>query len=180
MNRRLPWLTLAVFVVTSVVTAAMYARPEWGIGTALMRDPLMLAGQWWRFATAWLVNVDGWPQILVNSAGLLLFGSVAELRAGRRWWLAGYVVAGLAGEVAGIFWQPLGGGNSVAVCGLIGLFSATQLAQKDLPLLARYLSGLVWTGLGLWLLAVRDIHGAALVAGHAVGAAWWLAQRRRR
>ena len=53
MNARLPWLTLAVFAVTSLVTGAMLVRPE--IGTALQRDPLMLEGEWWRFVTTWLV-----------------------------------------------------------------------------------------------------------------------------
>ena len=97
MNARLPWLTLAVFAVTSLVTGAMLVRPE--IGTALQRDPLMLEGEWWRFVTTWLVLTDGWVQIVVNSLGLLIFGTLVERRHGRVWWAVAYVVAGLAGAV---------------------------------------------------------------------------------
>jgi hypothetical protein len=39
-----------------------------------------------------------------------------------RWvWLVAYVGGGLVGQVFGHHWQPVGGGNSVAVCGLVGL-----------------------------------------------------------
>jgi rhomboid protease GluP len=177
MSSRLPWLTLGVFVATSAVTAAMWVWPE--IGTALERDPKMLHGEWWRFVTTWFVLTDGWLQIVLNSVGLLVFGALVERRIGRGWWLAGYVIAGLAGEVAGIFWQPVGGGNSVAICGLIGLFSITQLDQRDQPLPARYVSSVVWMGLGLWLVTHADIHGAALVAGFLVAAVAYVAERRR-
>jgi hypothetical protein len=39
---RVPWLTLGVFAVTSVVTGAMLIWPQ--IGAALQRDPAMLHG----------------------------------------------------------------------------------------------------------------------------------------
>jgi rhomboid protease GluP len=174
--QRFPWLTLGVFVATSAVTAAMWAWPQ--IGTALERDPVMLRGEWWRFVTTWFVLVDGWPQIIINSIGLLVFGILVERRLGRGWWIAGYVIAGLAGEVAGLFWQPVGGGNSVAVCGLIGLFSLSQLEQHDQPLPVRYVSSVVWMAIGLWLALEHDIHGAALLVGFLVGAAAWLRCRR--
>jgi rhomboid protease GluP len=144
----------------------MLARPE--IGMALQRDPVMLQGEYWRFVTTWFVLTDGWVQIVVNSLALLIFGTLVERRLGRVWWLVGYVAAGLAGEVAGIFWQPVGGGNSVAICGLIALFSISQLRDTKLPLPARFVSTVFWLGLGLWLVTRSDIHGAALVAGFAV------------
>jgi rhomboid protease GluP len=156
----------------------MWVWPQ--IGAALERDPAMLRGEWWRFVTTWLVLVDGWAQIVVNSIGLLVFGSIVEMRLGRRWWVAGYVIAGLAGEIAGLFWRPLGGGNSVAICGLIGLFSISQLGQHDQPLPLRYLSSIVWMGLGLWLVMRADIHGAALIAGFLVAAVEYFVDRSRR
>ncbi len=163
MNRHVPWLTLGVLVVTMAVTAAMYRWPE--IGTALQRSPEMVAGQYWRFVTAWLVQVDGPVQILCNGLGLVVFGSICEWRAGRGWWLAAYVTAGLAGEVAGIFWQPLGGGNSVAVLGLFALFSVSQLGRRGMPLPARVMP-IAAAGAGaIWLLVQRDIQGVALAAG---------------
>ena len=175
MSGRLPWLTLLVFVVTSAVTGAMLVRPE--IGTALQRDPAMLSGEWWRFVTTWLVLTDGWSQIVLNSIALLIFGPLVERSQGRAWWIIAYVVAGLVGEVAGIFWQPVGGGNSVAICGLIGLFSVTLTRQTKLPPPARWGSFGLWGALGIWLTTRADIHGAALLAGFAVGGAYLLARR---
>lgn len=175
MSGRTPWLTLLVFVVTSAVTGIMLVRPE--IGTALQRDPSMLHGEWWRFVTTWLVLTDGWSQIALNSIALLIFGTLVERSQGRLWWLVAYGVAGLVGEVAGIFWQPVGGGNSVAICGLIGLFSVALTTRAKLPPPARWGSFGVWGALGIWLTARADIHGAALLAGFAVGGTYLLARR---
>lgn len=174
----LPWLTLTVFAVTSLVTAAMLAYPQ--IGKALERDPAMLRGEWWRFVTTWLALTDGWVQIAVNSAALLIFGTMVEQHAGRLWWSLAYGAAGLAGEIAGIFWQPVGGGNSVAIAGLIGLFSLWQVRRKRLPMVARYGSTAVWLTIGLWLTVRADIHGPALLAGFAVGAGFLLTGDRTR
>ena len=179
MSRNVPWLTLVVLVVTTTVTAGMYLRwPE--LGPILERDPKMLTGEWWRFVTTWFVLTDGWTQIVINSIGLHAYGVLVERVIGRGWWVVAYVVAGLVGEIAGIFWQPVGGGNSVAICGLIGLFSVWQALSQKMAGPPRILGVVVWGGLGLWLVAHSDIHGAALVAGFAVGALYWLISGRSR
>ena len=98
---------------------------------------------------------------------------------GRGWWVIAYVVAGLAGEVAGIIWQPVGGGNSVAICGLIGLFSVWQVTMPRRGGPPPVIGAVVWGGIGLWLVTHEDIHGAALVAGFLVGLAAVLLQRRK-
>lgn len=170
MSRPVPWLTLTVFALTSAVTATMYLRwPE--LGPLLERDPSMLEGEWWRFVTSWLVMTDGWGQIVVNSIGLLIYGTLVEGTIGRKWWIVAYVVAGLAGEVVGIFWQPVGGGNSVAICGLIGLYSVWTTLGPSKAGAPPILGTVVWGGIGLWLITHSDIHGAALCAGFIVGAA---------
>lgn len=179
MNRRIPWLTLTVFALTSIVTAAMYLKwPE--LGPLLERDPRMLHGEWWRFATTWFVLTDGWAQIVINSIGLLAYGVLVERTIGRVWWLFAYVGAGLAGEVAGIFWQPVGGGNSVAICGLIGLFSVWQAVSRKSLGPPRLLGAMAWGGIALWLVLGSDIHGAALLAGFGIGALRWLLSARQR
>lgn len=176
--RTIPWLTLGVFVLTSAVTAAMYLR--WPVlGPMLERDPRMLAGEWWRFVTSWLVLTDGWSQIVVNSIGLLIYGVGVERLIGRGWWVIAYVVGGLAGEAAGIFWQPVGGGNSVAICGLIGLFSVWEAAMPRKGGPPPVIGAVIWGGIGLWLVTHEDIHGAALVAGFLVGLAAVTVQRRK-
>jgi rhomboid protease GluP len=179
MKQRFPWLTLTVFVVTLAVTAAMYQWPQ--IGTALERDPAMLRGEWWRFITTWFVLTDGWQQIVINSIGLLFYGIGVERQIGRLWWIVGYIGAGLVGEVAGIFWQPVGGGNSVAICGLIGLFSIWQMGRKGLPTPVQYMGLIIWGAIGLWLFFQADIHGAALLGGFVIGGiAFVLDDRRER
>jgi rhomboid protease GluP len=176
-SRPVPWLTLAVLVATLAVTAAMdLGWPQ--LGPLLERTPAMLHGEWWRFVTTWFVLVDGGVQIVVNSLGLLIYGTLVERTIGRSWWIVSYFVAGLAGEVAGIFWQPAGGGNSVAICGLIGLYSVlavTSIGKAGPPPVIGFV---VWGGLGLWLVTHADIHGAALVAGFAVGALAWTLRGR--
>ncbi len=172
MRGRVPWLTLGTAIVVLAVTAAMLVWPE--VGPALERDPAMLRGEWWRFVTTWFVLTDGWAQIVVNSIGLLVYGTLVERAIGRTWWLVAYVGAGLAGEIAGVFWQPVGGGNSVAICGLIGLYSVWAMMRPSRGGPPAVLSAVVWGGLGLWLVTHADIHGAALVAGFAIGALYWL------
>jgi rhomboid protease GluP len=167
--RALPWLTIAVFLATGALTGASLVQP--GIGTALERNGFMIReGEVWRLVTTWLVETDGWLQIAVNFAGLAIFGTLAELLVGRGRWMIGYVGAGLAGEVAGLFWQPIGGGNSVAICGLIGLFSVWQWRHEKGLWPQRFLGTVVWLGLGVWLCARQDIHGVALVAGFLIAA----------
>ena len=173
---QLPWLTLGVFAVTAIFTVAMWWWPQ--IGTALERDPAMLHGEWWRFGTTWLVLTDGWTQIVLNNVALLVFGTIVERRIGRGWWIAAYLIAGLAGELAGIFWQPVGGGNSVAICGLIGLFAISQLDLKGVPLLARFGAATLCALLALWLAFRSDIHGVALATGLLVAVGYLVARRR--
>ncbi|MGN6157701.1 MAG: rhomboid family intramembrane serine protease [Devosia sp.] len=180
MRPRIPWLTLAMFVLTSGVTALMLLRPDLHLAEALERDPRMLQGEGWRFGTTWFVLTDGWMQILVNSLGLLIYGGLVERIAGPLWWLIAYVGAGLVGEAAGIFWQPVGGGNSVAICGLIGLFSVWQGFSQKMAGPPRVLGIVVWGGLGLWLVTQSDIHGAALVAGFVIGGLYWLISGQRK
>jgi rhomboid protease GluP len=167
-----PWLTLAVFAVTSAVTGLMLAWPELGMAQALMRTPTMLDGEPWRLVTSWFVLTDGWGQIVGNSVALLVVGSLVEWRIGRGWWLAGYVTGGLVGEIAGSFWQPVGGGNSVAILGLMGLLAAALARRRGLSTLRRWLPALIWIGLAIWLCWRADIHGPPIFAGLCVGLLW--------
>src|SRR5690606_1619972 len=62
LTRRIPWLTIVVFVVTAAFTAAQALMPE--LLPALRRQPSMVwDGQVWRFVTAWLVHDEGALQI---------------------------------------------------------------------------------------------------------------------
>jgi len=164
---RLPWLTIAVLALTSAVTAAQFVWPQ--VLPALRRQPSMLEGEIWRFITAWLVHDEGARQIVFNLVALAVAGTFVELVLGRFIWIAAYVAGGLAGEIAGIFWQPIGAGNSVAVCGLIGVLASWQLRRNGVPLAARLIFPLAAFGGGLVLIANHDIHGPPLLVGGVIG-----------
>jgi rhomboid protease GluP len=74
----------------------------------------------------------------------------------------------------------VGGGNSVAICGLIGLFAISQLDLKRMPLPARFGAAVLCALLALWLAFRNDIHGVALATGLLVAAGYFVASHQRR
>lgn len=207
--RRFPVVTAVVFAVTGLSNVLQFLVP--GMLARLERAPAGLRGDWWRTVTALLVQDGGVAGTLSNLAFLVAAGAVAEQVTSRPRWLLGYFGAGLTGELAGYAWQPHGGGNSIAVCGLAGVV-AVALWRRD-TLLPPYAPTivLIWCGAllaGIWyplvaagvvagvlaragaergvpvsrwvtagalltgvvMAAVRDIHGAALVAGIVIAA----------
>jgi rhomboid protease GluP len=142
---RFPWLTLTVTGVTAAGLLAQELLP--GTLTALQRSPAGVHGEPWRWATA-LVVQDGWlVGGLSNIAGLVLVGFVAEQVVRRTAWLAAYVVTGLVGQVFGHWWQPVGAGNSVAVCGLVALVVVMLARGRRAPGPLPYLAPSLWCGL---------------------------------
>jgi membrane associated rhomboid family serine protease len=128
-----PVLTTAVAAVTAAVSiAGLVAEP---VLLALRRDAAALSdGQLWRLLTALLVQDGGVPGTVFNLLGLVLVGVAAERRLGARAWLAAYLAGGLTGEFVGwAGWQPIGGGNSVGVCGLAGALAVAVLRDTRPP-----------------------------------------------
>jgi Rhomboid family len=157
--RRVPWLTLAVTLVTGAVNLTQLASP--GLLDRLGRTPAARQGEPWRLLTSLLVQDGGVAGTVFNLGGLVVIGVLVERVDSRLRWSVAYVTAGLVGELAGLWWQPTGGGNSVAVCGLAGLLSVAVLrAAPELPpaasvavlvwvlaLVSLQAPGLVWPGL---------------------------------
>jgi rhomboid protease GluP len=148
--KSLPWLTITVAVVTAGGLLVQEMVP--GTLAALERTPAATDGEPWRWATS-LVVQDGW--LLggaFNIAALALAGIAVERVVGRRVWLLAYVGGGLVGQAFGHYWQPVGGGNSVAVCGLVGLLVVLlafaridgQLPRLVPPLWCGALAAAVW------------------------------------
>ena len=128
-----PVLTTAVAAVTAAVSiAALVAEP---VLLALRRDAAALwDGQLWRLLTALLVQDGGVPGTVFNLLGLVLVGVAAERRLGARAWLAAYLTGGLTGELVGwAGWEPIGGGNSIGVCGLAGALAVAVLRDARAP-----------------------------------------------
>jgi hypothetical protein len=183
---RAPLLTLAVAALTAAVGVAGLLSPE--VLAALQRTPAALHGELWRWLTSLLVQDGGLAGTASNLLGLLAVGAAAEQVLDRGVWLGLYLAGGLVGQVAGQLWQPFGGGNSVAVCGLAGalawlvarpalprwggpavaLWAGVLLAGVWAPLVA---VGVLAAGLDRFLIGHPARHRVVLVGGVAVVAA---------
>jgi membrane associated rhomboid family serine protease len=132
---------------------------------ALERDP---GGGWWRVVTALLVQSDGWFQIVFNFAALLVVVPVAARTLGNLRTLAVYLVAGIAAQaVSAAGWSPHGGGDSVAICGLVGALAvgySLRGTRRDLRLLQ-----LLIPVAALVLCVLTNNHGVGLAVGCMLG-----------
>jgi membrane associated rhomboid family serine protease len=140
--RRPPLLTLVVFALTAATALAQAV--DRGLLSRFERTPAELHGEWWRIGTALLVQDGGVLGAASNLAFLAVIGVVAEQILSRPRWLAHYLGVGLLTELVAYTWQPTGGGNSIAVCGLAGAVAVGSWRVD--PRLPRY-SGtalLVW------------------------------------
>ncbi|MEV0713549.1 rhomboid family intramembrane serine protease [Asanoa sp. NPDC050611] len=177
--RRTP-LTLAVFVVTAVPSLLQFAFPA--VLTSLQRTAAIRDGEVWRLVTSLLVQDGGWFGAISNLFFLLLVGSLAELVL-RRWlWALCYLGCGLAAEGIAVAWQPTGGGNSIAICGLAGALTIALLARPLRPSAAWRPDAIseelrprhLWlpAGVAWWSVAILGTESeVALYIGVAAGAA---------
>ncbi|MFJ4650358.1 rhomboid family intramembrane serine protease [Nocardia sp. NPDC088792] len=130
--RRFPALTSAVFAVTAVVNVLQWPVP--GVLAGLERTPAGLHGDWWRSVTALFVQDGGVGGTLVNLIFLAVLGALAEQVLPRFRWAVQYFGVGVAVEFIAYAWQPVGGGNSIANCGLAaGLAVALWRRDAGLP-----------------------------------------------
>ncbi|HEY2791524.1 MAG TPA: rhomboid family intramembrane serine protease [Micromonosporaceae bacterium] len=143
--RRVPVLTLVVFAVTAAVSLCQLTfAPR--LLADLERTPAGLHGDWWRTITTMTVQDGGWEGGLSNLLFLLALGAYAEQLVPRWRWAAGYLGAGLVGQFVAYSWQPTGGGNSVANCGLAAIIVMAVLARVEgIPVIAPPLAAL-WLG----------------------------------
>ena len=83
--------------------------------------PLTTQGEWWRLLTGTFVHV-GLLHILLNMWVLATAGPLVERMLGNVGFLVMYLVAGLVGSVASLFWNPLlvSAGASGAIFGVYG------------------------------------------------------------
>ncbi|MEU3454498.1 rhomboid family intramembrane serine protease [Micromonospora sp. NPDC006766] len=171
--RKIPWLTATVLTGTTAVNLWAAAAPS--VMRALQRDPDGLSVRhWWRLASPLLVQSDGPAQLVFNLVTLAVFGVLAERALGRARWLVLYLGAGLLGQALGYAWEPPGGGNSVAVCGLVGgIATALLRGRGGLPeqagqFAAFYAAALAGLALGGWPAQVAAI-GVVVLTSAALG-----------
>lgn len=130
--RRAPILTATVFAATAVTSLAQFVVP--GMLAHLQRTPAELHGQWWRMLTSLFVQDGGLIGTLSNLAFLAIVGAAAEQTLSRPRWLLQYFGVGVLSELIGYSWDKVGGGNSIAVCGLTGAVAiALWRGDRRLP-----------------------------------------------
>ncbi|MFC0437188.1 rhomboid family intramembrane serine protease [Kutzneria buriramensis] len=125
---RFPVLTAAVTTVTAAANIVQLTVP--GVLERFERTPAGLHGEWWRTVTSLFVQDGGIAGTASNLLFLVLVGTVAEQVLTRPGWLLHYFGVGIVSEFVGYLWQPVGGGNSIAVCGLTGA-AALALWRRD-------------------------------------------------
>jgi membrane associated rhomboid family serine protease len=156
----LPRTTAGVFLVTSFFTAVGWVHAPFV--RAVERSPAALAnGEWWRLISPILVNSHGWMQVTLNLVALAIVGVVAERLWGSGLWIVFYIVGGVAGEVAGLAWKPIGAGTSVAVCGLLGSVAVSLLASRGT--LPGRVGAFSILAAGLLLTYFHDLHGPPIL-----------------
>jgi hypothetical protein len=165
-KRRQPKLTWTVCLVLSLCLLAQLRYPH--LLVLFQRSATQIFnGEWWRLLTA-LFFQDGWILGgLTNIALLFAIGNLAEQLWNRTDWIMIAVAGALTGELLTLSWEPTGAGNSIATCSLAGsllilkTFRQASLSSKLLKSLA--------LAICLVLVTLRDIHGAAALAGVVVG-----------
>ncbi len=142
--------------------------------------PLTLTGQWWRMETSTFLH-GGLLHLLFNMWALLNLGLLAEIIFGASSFFALYILAGLAGSVASLWWHPtvVGVGASGAIFGLAGALLPALFFEKNSAFRAAMRGNLASIGLFVvyniaYGATDRRIDNAAhlggLVAGLALGA----------
>jgi len=94
--------------------------------------PLTLHGQWWRLITACFLHFNI-IHIAMNMFILLQVGPLTEKLFGNVRFLVAYLLAGVGGNIAGLYIHPLSvaGGASGAVFGVYGMLLGFLIVQRN-------------------------------------------------
>jgi hypothetical protein len=165
-RRRKPILTMSLcgFLVSSLIAQLLFPQ----LLRAFRRDATCIfAGEWWRIATA-LIFQDGWLiGGISNIATLFWIGSAVEQVRSRWNWLVIGFTGALFAECVALWWQPSGAGNSVFTCSLAG--SLVSMRPFCGVSLTSWILRFAAMAVACLLVASRDIHGAAGIAGIVLG-----------
>ncbi len=143
--------------------------------------PLTLSGQWWRLLSSVFLHI-GILHIGFNMWCLWNLGELCETLYGHVTYFVLYLICGLAGSVASVFWHPLGppsAGASGAIFGLAGAMLASfWLGEFNMPRFAlrgvlRSLSIFVIFNLGFGFISGftdNAAHIGGLISGFVMGA----------
>lgn len=124
-------LIIIIFVADYLLAQLSGRRTLFEFGA--QSNPYIAVGQQWRLFTSVFLHA-GLTHLLFNAYALFILGRDVEAFYGHKWFLAIYLVAGLAGSVA---WYILGDevpsvGASGAIFGLIGAEAAFYVRNRRL------------------------------------------------
>jgi len=122
-------LVFAIMVLRGV--SAFNPTPQQAISFGADFGPLTLNGQWWRLGTSMFVHF-GLIHLGLNMWCLWNLGRAAERLLGRFSYLLAYIVSGIFGSIASVYWHPLaaGAGASGAIFGLAGVLVSFVYLKK--------------------------------------------------
>ena len=97
--------------------------------------PSTSGGEWWRLLSSTFVHI-GVFHLLMNMYALLYIGILLEPYIGKVRFLSAYILSGIIGSVASIYWNEItiGAGASGAIFGMYGVFLAmlsTNIIDKS-------------------------------------------------
>ena len=173
-QRRLPVTALALLVLTLVSNAAQWQVSGY-LGAMERHHGDLGAGHLWKILSLLLIQSDGLSQFITNTVAFVLVVPLAELALATLPMLALYVIGGGIAQLVSFWWNPDGGGNSVAIVAVLGGLWAAVLIDHFQPVQFRIIAGVGGLAL-IVLLIARDQHGAGGVSGLIIGAALALAR----
>ncbi|WP_299989874.1 rhomboid family intramembrane serine protease [uncultured Pontibacter sp.] len=148
--------------------------------------PYTLTGEPWRLFTSMFLHI-GIIHLLVNMYALASIGGALEPLVGRRQFIIAYVLCGLAGSLASLWWdqQRISAGASGAIFGMFGMFMTMVLLERQMTWTEK--KGMVLNLLGVIVVNLlfglkggidNAAHTGGLVLGIAYGAVLMLRSGR--
>ncbi|WP_125707030.1 rhomboid family intramembrane serine protease [Lacticaseibacillus porcinae] len=135
-----PFVTYALVIVTALVFIAETLLGGSDNNLVLLQlgaryNPLILAGQWWRFITPAFLHI-GITHLVLNGVSLYYLGMICEKIFGHWRFLVIYLVSAIAGNVASFAFSPnsMSAGASTAIFGLMGAFVMLGDVFRDNPM----------------------------------------------
>jgi rhomboid protease GluP len=172
LGRSTPVTTILLIVIVLVFVADVLTGLQLSQLGADKRS-LVLAGEWWRPFTSMFLH-GGLLHLVLNAWVLYQLGSLCEILLGSSQMSTVYLVSGLAGSFASLWWHDgWSVGASGAIFGLMGALIAFLLRRRGMltPSAKSLLGQLVmWAGINVYLgMSMPRIDLAAHFGGFVMG-----------
>jgi rhomboid protease GluP len=123
-----PYLTVLIIFANTLIIALMHMDGyshdpiEVALRFGAQYSDYVFYGEWWRLATSWFVHF-GIMHYVMNMFALFLIGSSVEGEFGSFKFAIVYILSGLGGSVATLYYDnpwAVSAGASGAICGVVG------------------------------------------------------------